>query len=573
MKKVTLIFLCLFVVGAGLRAVNVLRPVDTTSWRESDVASIARNYVREGMNPLYPRIDWRGDGPGYAEMEFPLYPWLMAVCYKLFGAHEVIGRIITFVFSLAAMFFFFKLARYLLPEKGAIIASVFFVLSPLVIGISNSLQPEGLMFLCYVVAVYFFLRWLDDDSSWMNYGIALAATALAILSKATAAHLGLFFTLLIFSKWGVVGALRQPRLWLFGAGALLPSFLWYTHAHKLWLAYGNSLGVSNETHWAGWDLFTNPAFILGIERAEVFYVWMPTGLLLALLALLIGKPEKPVKYSLYWLLAIGAYYLLAARTTSDQWAIYYHVVSVPPVALMIGAGVEAITHLKFARRLMLALVIASVSLMAILDLAGVLRLSGLDSRLLVKLSILFGLSALLLAALFLPRKAGVDENVIGSKHMRLNTLVIYFAIVSTVATFLYQLREIKDEFQARNAEGRLHSCAKSFAPAIPEKVLIVASGGACLDPTGFPVAYNSSYMFYWLDRKGFNICVEQQSVAALNLMAERGARYFIAEKNTLRMKPGFEAELRRSFPLIMECDEAYLFQLKPATMLAEVSEE
>ena len=64
LKKATLIFVCLFIMGASLRAVNVLRPVDTTSWRESDIASIARNYVREGMNPLYPRIDWRGDGPG-----------------------------------------------------------------------------------------------------------------------------------------------------------------------------------------------------------------------------------------------------------------------------------------------------------------------------------------------------------------------------------------------------------------------------------------------------------------------------------------------------------------------------
>ena len=92
LKKVTLVFVCLFIAGAGLRAVNILRPVDTTSWRESDIASIARNYLREGMNPLYPKIDWRGDGPGLAEMEFPIYPWLIAVCYKLFGIHEVIGR-------------------------------------------------------------------------------------------------------------------------------------------------------------------------------------------------------------------------------------------------------------------------------------------------------------------------------------------------------------------------------------------------------------------------------------------------------------------------------------------------
>ena len=97
-------------------------------------------------------------GPGLTEMEFPLYPWLIAVCYKLFGVDEVIGRIISFIFSLLSIFFFFKLARYLLPEKGAMIASLFFALSPLVINISNSLQPEGLMFLFYIMAAYYFRK-------------------------------------------------------------------------------------------------------------------------------------------------------------------------------------------------------------------------------------------------------------------------------------------------------------------------------------------------------------------------------------------------------------------------------
>jgi hypothetical protein len=47
------------------------------------------------MYILYPRIDWRGDGPRYAEMEFPIIPWTIAALYKIFGYHEVIGRICT----------------------------------------------------------------------------------------------------------------------------------------------------------------------------------------------------------------------------------------------------------------------------------------------------------------------------------------------------------------------------------------------------------------------------------------------------------------------------------------------
>ncbi len=564
-KTTTIIFVCLFVVGAGLRTVNILRPVDTSSWRESDIASIARNYVREGMNPFYPRIDWRGDGPGFAEMELPLYPWMIAIGYKIFGVHEVIGRLISFAFSLVALFFFFKLARYLLPTKGAIISSLFFVLSPLVIGISNSLQPEGLMFCCYLLAAYYFVRWVDDES-WKHYGIALAATALAILAKASAAHIGLFFLALILNKSGL-RALVQPRNLLFGAIAMLPSLLWYRHAHHLWLTYGNSLGLSNETHWVGFDLFTNSSFILGIERAELFYAWMPTGLILAMLAIVIGGYTKAVKYSLYWLVSVVVFYLLAARTTGDSWAVYYHVVSIPVVAIMIGAGVDAITHLKYKRSLLIALGLASVGLVVLLLIAGLLHISSFDARLLVKLCILLGVSVSLLIVLFLRRRE--DELVIGTRYPTLNTLVVYFGIVCTAATFLFQIREVRSEFQARRAEGALKACADIFARALPEHVSIVASGGKCFDLTGYPVAYNSSYMFYWLDRKGTNICVEHQSVANLKLLSEHGVRYFVAEKEAIGMKPGFETELRKTFPVVMECNEVLLFELKTTPLVTQ----
>jgi hypothetical protein len=286
-------------------------------------------------------------------------------------------------------------------------------------------------------------------------------------------------------------------------------------------------------------------------------------LILALLAIVLRRHAKPVKFCIYWLIAIGAFYLLAARTTSDSWAIYYHVVSIPAVALMIGAGVEAIIHLSYQRSLLWALSIASITLIIILALTDLLHLSSFDARLLIKLGILFGLSALLLTVLFLGRTE--KEDIDSSRSLRLNALVIYFAIVCLAATCLFQIRKIRDDFQTRAAEGSLFACANQFRPLIPDNVLIGASGGECVDPTGFPVAYNSSYMFYWLDRKGFDICIEQQSIAALKLLTDKGARYFVAEKSAVKLKPGFDEELRRAFPLITECKDAYLFQLEPVT--------
>jgi hypothetical protein len=307
---------------------------------------------------------------------------------------------------------------------------------------------------------------------------------LAILAKATAAHIGIFFTLLVLSKYGF-SALRQARLWVFAVGALLPGAAWYLHAHKFWMQYGNSLGVSNEYHWAGWDLFTNPSFISGIARSELFYVLMPTGIFLAVFGLYLRWHEKTVKYGVYWLTAALMYYLVTARTSSDQWAAYYHIVSLPGYALLIGSGIEAIRQRK-----------TDTQWGKLLKVAGVVSLLGI---------------------------------------------------------VLFQARQIVVDVKSWKS-SELQGCAKSFATMIPREDLVLVS---------YPVAYNASFMMYWADRRGFNVCIEEQSLEAVATFAKRGAKYFMAAKSSFRHKKQLEEDLRQTYPVLAECDDYCLFQLKP----------
>ncbi|RKY58324.1 MAG: dolichyl-phosphate-mannose--protein mannosyltransferase, partial [Candidatus Latescibacterota bacterium] len=74
------------VLNLGIHLIGLSQPlVDAQNWRQADTAAIARNFYEEGMNPLYPRIDWRGRTEGYVESEFPLFSWLVALFYKLSG--------------------------------------------------------------------------------------------------------------------------------------------------------------------------------------------------------------------------------------------------------------------------------------------------------------------------------------------------------------------------------------------------------------------------------------------------------------------------------------------------------
>ncbi|GAC1446485.1 MAG: hypothetical protein NVSMB56_05620 [Pyrinomonadaceae bacterium] len=136
------------------------------------------------------------------------------------------------------------------------------------------------------------------------------------------------------------------------------------------------------------------------------------------------------------------------------------------------------------------------------------------------------------------------------------SLALFFAL-----TLLTEAREIVRDEKSWDDKRGLFTCAKMFTPALRQPGLIVASGGACTDADGYAVAYNSSYFFYWTERKGFNVCEAEQSLEKLFSLIPRGARYFIAEKKTLQLKSGFEAELRRNFTVRAECDDAILFEL------------
>ncbi len=560
------VYVLLLVAGIGLRAIDLWRPVDGSvreAWRECDMAAVARNFYLEGMNILYPRIDWRGNGPGFAEMEFPALPWQIALLYKLFGFHEQVGRLVPFAFSIGTLLIFFALARKVLSPKAAVAASAFFVLSPLTIRVANSLQPEALMLFFMVLAVYAFLRWLDEEK-WVWYWLTAAAAACALLAKVNSAHIGLVFLGLVLVRKGARG-LRSPRLWALAALILLPPALWYRHAHRLWLEYHNSLGLSNEYHWVGWDFFTNPRFLLGVLRIEALFVWMPLGWVVAAKGLPLSRKSGAFLAPL-WLVALSIYYVATSRTTSEDWAIYYHVASVPAAALLFGCGVGPVLGGQGAsakRGFVLAgsMAVAVVIIRLLLHTTPTMPVAGVVSC--------AGAAVAMLVA-FPGDFFGGQRHAPRAWSPSLGKGFLFFCAASSL---LFCGFRIAKDIHPRHMWG-VYECARQLREEIPEQELIVASGGHSVDEDGYPLAINAPYLFYWLEHKGFNVSIEGQSIAVLESLAARGARWFVAERAAVAEKPGFAQELRAYFPLVAECGDLQLFRLVHggATPLVELAD-
>ncbi len=333
--------LLLLIVGTLLRLVYAARPFDQrimTSWRQADYVQIARNYDREGMNILYPRIDWRGNSPGYVEAEFPLVPWLGAAMYRIFGYHENLLRVAPCVFSILTLFLFGWLARKELPQEGALAATAFFALNPLLFYLSTAIQPESLMLFMVVLGYACIRLWEAQPAVWHLLPASLVAGG-AILAKTPAASLGLLLGYAVLKKLGW-RTFTQPGIYLAALAGLLPPLAWYAWAHSFWLEYGNSLGISNESHFIGLDILFPPTFLAGNLKWETLWVFTPPGWLLLLAALLFLQPRYHLM--LAWYGMVWIFYLLAARTSGDAWSYYYHCSSIPAACLLMGAGCSSI---------------------------------------------------------------------------------------------------------------------------------------------------------------------------------------------------------------------------------------
>src|SRR2546421_3975571 len=177
-----LLFLIVLVAFA-VRLIGIDQPfVDPWSWRQSDVAAIARNFLENGFRFAWPQTDWAGNEPGYVGTEFPVLPFVAALVYQRTGVQEWIGRIEGVLFFIVALPFFFGLVRRIFGDVAAAWATFFYAFAPLSIVASRAFMPDMPSLSLAIIGIYFFLRWLEEDRfRWLLSSALLVS--LALLSK------------------------------------------------------------------------------------------------------------------------------------------------------------------------------------------------------------------------------------------------------------------------------------------------------------------------------------------------------------------------------------------------------
>jgi 4-amino-4-deoxy-L-arabinose transferase-like glycosyltransferase len=330
------------ILGIVARLILIDQPyVDHWSWRQSDVAAIARNFLEHGFRFGYPQIDWAGNSAGYVGTEFPILPFLAAICYKFAGIHEWMGRSQAVIFFAISLPFFFLLVRETFDSVAAIWATFFYAFAPLNVFAGRSFMPDVPSLSLGIIGLYFFLRWLGDGKPAPLY-LSATAISLSILIKATSIVVAAPLLYLAVAEGADLGPSRpcyvrdsrsqrqRLQLLIFAVIALLPSAIWYWHAHQIAAKYYpyhffGAGGVRLESFSWYWE----------IAQQTATSSLTPLVAIMALIGLFVAPRGKYGCLFDWWLVAMALFVVAVGYGNRHPW---YQLPFVPIATAFAGAA-------------------------------------------------------------------------------------------------------------------------------------------------------------------------------------------------------------------------------------------
>ncbi len=371
----------ILLLALALRLHGIHNPLlDHPGWRQGDTGSIARNFATLQFNIFYPQTNYNGPPPNYVELELQIVPFLAASLYKMFGVHEIFGRLISIAFSLGTVAVLFFFARRLFAgDIAGVCAAAFYAIMPGSLYYGRTFTPDTTMVFFLTLALFAFEKVLVEDEiwTWRSITYAGAALSLALLAKPVAivALVPIVVMIVVRARAG-----RTANCAMLAAAIVVPLALLY--------GYDRFVSAHAEWHWASGITSKHvvPAMLHAFSTVAAFHVkWT---LFHQVLDLLVHTMIGPVITGL----AIAGFLFMPAATRSRallwSWlagglAYVYVVVTVErvdyymylllPLAALTAAGFcarlyDAIASATLARSVKMGLAVAGVVLFALVTL-------------------------------------------------------------------------------------------------------------------------------------------------------------------------------------------------------------
>ncbi len=349
-----------FCLGAWLRLKDVTAPLaDWHSFRQADTASVAREFVKHGINLLEPKyqdlssIQSGLDNPeGYRMVEFPLVSGAVAFLYQLplfnsLSLH-VFYRLFDVTLSLISAVFLYLIVKKLQSIEVATASTLAFLLLPFNLFYSRTILPEVAVITFSLAGVYLGMRYIDK-ANLINFLISFLVLSVGLLIKPIT---GFFYLPLLgyaVHKRGISSLFNWKYIFL-TLISIVPLIVWRQWITQFpsgipdssWLLNGNNIRFKGAFFY--W-LFADR-----IGRLMLGY-WGVSLLTFGLLA------RKKSSVFIWWI-AASLLYLIVFATGNVQHD-YYQIPIIPTIAIYLGFGINYLLTTKSFSK------VASFTLLAI----------------------------------------------------------------------------------------------------------------------------------------------------------------------------------------------------------------
>lgn len=360
MKNAPIIFLVIILLGLGLRLWRINIPLlEFQPSRQVQTAEITKNLFLDHFNILQPTVTYLGPGKVPFIIEFPGYNFIVSLIYFANGSvNEIFGRLFSILGWIMGVFLLFKIAEELLDKRAALIAVLFYTLSPISVLVSRSFQPDQWMLTFSLGSIYCFIKFKTSKRVGLFVLSAFLASISALLKIPS-----LIFT--VFPIVLFILFLRESRKILYSTiylstSVALPA-IWYIYAFIL-----NKHGLTTQGAFSFFNYFNPYLFLKYKYYATVFgdeytLVILPIGIILFTVGLFI-KYKGLQRFVYFWLLGVISYFLIFNNPVMVHE--YYHLPFLPIASIFIAVGFMTVVEtFKKMRRL----VIAFLSLLIILN--------------------------------------------------------------------------------------------------------------------------------------------------------------------------------------------------------------
>jgi hypothetical protein len=319
-------------------------------YRQSHDALMARTFATTTLNPLEPAIDGVTWGKALYVNDFPLYPWLVGLAWRVTGESLPVARLISLAFGLGALFAFRRLMLRLTSDaRFADLATAILGAMPVCAWFLRTVQRQSLFVFLLVLALERAVAWVDEDRKAALHA-SVAAFAVALLLNPFAVYAVLPVADRLARKHGLA-ALWRPAPLIAGALALLPAALWYAHVVRVAPTLATAAMVAVTAPVAHRDFLEPARYLFWFSPTALknflwttvqFVLPFVTTLGVAVAGLVTTWREPVWRFLRVWLVAVLGYFFVDYYPIADMVHHYYYLNLAPPAAAFAAAGFLAL---------------------------------------------------------------------------------------------------------------------------------------------------------------------------------------------------------------------------------------